>query len=86
MLTKFKKFESQANEYKCSKKSCNNQAVVFIQGADPDLSLNMPLCREHADDFKFKMILASYGEISLDDIDNWINENLNDVLEKNILG
>ena len=75
MLKKFKKFEqSQAKEHKCSKNSCDKQADVFIQGADPDLTLNVPLCREHADDYKIKMMLASYNEISADDIDKWLNE------------
>ncbi len=82
MLKKFKKFESQANQHKCSKKSCNKQSVVFIQGADPDLTLNMPLCREHADDYKIKMMLAMYGEITVDDIDEWLNEWLNENLNE----
>ena len=63
-----------AKDFKCTKKSCKKQSVVFIQGADPDLTLNLPLCREHADDYKIKMMFAMYGEISADDIDDWLNK------------
>jgi len=58
----------------CEKESCKEQAVVFIQGNDPDLTLNIPFCREHADDYKIKMMFAMYGEITADDIDEWLKE------------
>ena len=46
---------------------------VFIQGGDPDLTLNIPLCREHADTYKFMMMLAMYGDSSAEKIDDWLN-------------
>jgi hypothetical protein len=58
----------------CEKKSCKKQAVVFIQGADPDLTMNIPFCREHADTFRLLMMMVSYGDKTSDDIDKWINK------------
>jgi len=67
--------EYKAKDFKCSKKSCNKQADVFIQGNDPDLSLNLPFCKEHAKEYKMRMMFVMYGEISFDDIEKWLNEN-----------
>ena len=47
----------KASEFKCCKKGCDKQAVVFVGMNDPDAE-EYPVCREHADEYKMDVVMA----------------------------
>lgn len=63
-----------AKDCECSKKSCKEMSDVFIQGNDPDLSLNIPFCRKHADEYRLFMMMISYGDKKYEDLEKWLNK------------
>ena len=62
-----------AKDFKCRKKGCEEQAVIFIESTDIDIELRIPFCRKHADDYNLRMMMVMYGDLVPEDMNKWLN-------------
>jgi hypothetical protein len=63
-----------AKDFKCRKKGCEKQADIFLESTDVDILFRLPLCREHADDYKLRMTMVMYGDLTEDKLNKWLDK------------